>query len=228
MFSSIDITTYNNVTSLIIAAMNGGLFIFYILLLFVYFKEYTSKNIIIFLSIELTISSALYGCFFIYFYIRTYHVILCVINAIVQIIVIAALNGIPFVFYLLLFFLYIKQYKHQNIISFLSSQLTLSSSLLSFFYIYYYFKSVFPAFCVFNAIYQPAVTMTTIALSGYIPFITMRILTHQEKIREKFKKYSLLSILLCWVVSLILSIAMYIIDIRLKTFDSNFNLILLK
>ena len=63
MFSSIDITKYNNVTSLIIAAMNGGLFIFYILLLFVYFKEYTSKNIIIFLSIEVTISSALYGCF---------------------------------------------------------------------------------------------------------------------------------------------------------------------
>ena len=61
--------------------------------------------------------------------------------------------------------------------------------------------------------------MTTIALSGYIPFITMRILTHQETIGEKFKKYSLLSILLCWVVPLIISITMYIIDIRLEPLD---------
>lgn len=137
----------------------------------------------------------------------------------ISIIVIAAINGILFVLYFLLFLLYLKQYKHQDIISFISSQLTLSSALLSFFYIYYYIKSYFSVLCVFNYIYQPAATMTTILLSGYIPFITMKILTYQEKIGEKFKKYAILSIILCWVIPLILVTIMYIVDIKIVPDD---------
>ena len=137
----------------------------------------------------------------------------------ISIIVIAAINGALFIFYLLLFFLYIKQYKHQDIISFTSAQLVLSSAILSFFYIYYYFKSYFDVLCVINYIYQPSATMTTILLSGCIPFITMKILTYQEKIGEKFKKYAILSILLCWLLPLIIVFIMYFIDKHLKPDD---------
>ena len=84
MLSIIDITTYTNVTSLIIALMNGCFFIFYFLLLIVYIKEYKYKNIIIFISIELTISSLVYSLFYIYSYIIKYSTVLCVINAIGQ------------------------------------------------------------------------------------------------------------------------------------------------
>ena len=137
----------------------------------------------------------------------------------ISIIIIAAINGALFVFYLLLFFLYIKQYKHQDIISFTSAQLTLSSAILSFFYIYYYFKSYFSILCVINYIYQPAATMTTILLSGCIPLITMKILTYQEKIGEKFIKYAILSIVFCWVLPLIIVFIMYFIDIKIEPND---------
>ena len=46
-----DINKFNDITSLVIATINGLLFLFYYLILILYIRQYKTKDIISFLSI---------------------------------------------------------------------------------------------------------------------------------------------------------------------------------
>ena len=128
--------------------------------------------------------------------------------------VIATINGLLFLFYYLILILYIRQYKTKDIISFLSIQLLISNSSLSLFYLYWYIRTYNKVTCSLNAIILPTVTTTTICLLGYIPFVSIRILTAQLKLEEKFTYYAILSIILCWCLPLVLYIVLFVLDIQ--------------
>ena len=131
--------------------------------------------------------------------------------------VIASVNGLLFVFYFLLLILYIKQYKYKHIIAFLSIQLLISTSFVSFFYIYGYIKAYNKILCSLNAIFQPSVTTSAICFIGYIPYVSIKILTNPDKIEERFNYFAILSAILCWILPVILCAVLFIIDIQVKT-----------
>ena len=126
------------------------------------------------------------------------------------------MNGGLFLFYIFLLIVYIKDFKSKNILIFVSIELTLSSAIYALYYIYFYIRTYHVILCVINAIGQPSITMTTVLLSANYLLITMKILSSREDFVIKYKKYAVLSIILCWVIPLLLMIILFVIDIQLE------------